>query len=272
MPLIALASLKASPGVTTTALALAAAWPAQRLLLIEADPAGGDLGPWLGLPPSPGLASLATAARRDHDRGETWRHATELGAGVHVIVAPAGAEQAAACLATLDGTEVLGSLVTEPDVVIADCGRLDPGSPSLALAAQATITLLLVRPKVSELSHLAPRISRLTQAGLRLGLVLAPDTGQPPDEPSYGAAEIADTLSLPVYGSLPADPRTVGYLLRNRAELPDARRPPALVRAVAGLATDLSEPAQPPLGSLASKRPDTDPDHLREVTAGDRNG
>ena len=54
MPLIALASVKGSPGVTTTCLALAAAWPARRRLVIEADPAGGDLGPWLGLPRAPG--------------------------------------------------------------------------------------------------------------------------------------------------------------------------------------------------------------------------
>ena len=53
MPLIALASVKGSPGVTTTCLVLAAAWPGQRRLIIEADPAGGDLGPWLGLPPAP---------------------------------------------------------------------------------------------------------------------------------------------------------------------------------------------------------------------------
>ena len=47
MPLIALASVKSSPGVTTTALALASVWrTAPRRLLVEADPSGGDLGLW----------------------------------------------------------------------------------------------------------------------------------------------------------------------------------------------------------------------------------
>jgi hypothetical protein len=64
MPLIALASVKSSPGVTMTALALAAAWPGQRRLLLEADPCGGDLGPWLGLPQRQLLAGLADSARQ----------------------------------------------------------------------------------------------------------------------------------------------------------------------------------------------------------------
>src|SRR6266566_1751510 len=113
MPLIALASVKGSPGVTTTCLALAAAWPGKRRLVIEADPAGGDLGPWLGLPPAPGLTGLAAAAR----------HAGSI----------------------------FASLAAGPETVIADCGRLDPGSPALAVAAQAEVTLLMVRPRVSEL-------------------------------------------------------------------------------------------------------------------------
>src|SRR6266705_1472784 len=180
MPLVALASLKASPGVTITALALATAWPARRRLLLEADPGGGDLGPWLGLPPAPGLVGLAAAARHDHGRGVIWHHAQEIAGGVHVVVAPVGAEQASACLATLAGTAILDPFTREPGVAIADCGRLDPGSPALGLAAQAAVTLLVVRPRVSELSHLAPRIAGLSRAGLRLGLLLAPGTGRVP--------------------------------------------------------------------------------------------
>ena len=44
MTLVALASLKSSPGTTTAALALCQVWPrARRVILIEADPAGGDI-------------------------------------------------------------------------------------------------------------------------------------------------------------------------------------------------------------------------------------
>src|ERR1700733_5524315 len=42
MALIAVAADKGAPGVTTTALSLAAVWP-RPVLLAECDPAGGDL-------------------------------------------------------------------------------------------------------------------------------------------------------------------------------------------------------------------------------------
>ena len=42
MALIVLASDKGSPGVTTTAITLAAVWP-RRALLAELDPSGGDV-------------------------------------------------------------------------------------------------------------------------------------------------------------------------------------------------------------------------------------
>lgn len=267
MPLIALASVKGSPGVTTTCLALAAVWPGERRLLIEADPAGGDLGPRLGLPPAPGLTSLAAAARRDHSPGLAWQHARELPGGLHLVIAPSGAEQASACLAALagNGGRLLGWLASGPQVVIADCGRLDPGSPALAIAACAQVTLLMVRPRVSDLSHLALRADGLSAAGARLALLLAPDTGH--GGGGYPAEEIAATLSIPVQASIPADPRTVAPLaaadgsgLRKIGRLP-------LGRAAATLAATLAHgPSQPPPRPPAAAVPGR---HGAEVTAGD---
>ena len=69
MALIVLASDKGSPGVTTTAITLAAVWP-RRALLAELDPTGGDVALRLrgprGAPLSPevGLISLAVGVRR----------------------------------------------------------------------------------------------------------------------------------------------------------------------------------------------------------------
>jgi len=49
MSLIAFASVKGSPGVTTTVLALASVWPtSQHLIVAELDPAGGDLATRFG--------------------------------------------------------------------------------------------------------------------------------------------------------------------------------------------------------------------------------
>jgi hypothetical protein len=268
--LIALASVKASPGVTTTALALAAAWPAPRRLVIEADPSGGDLGAWLGLSPAPGLASLAAAIRHDASPGAAWRHARAAGGGVSAVVAPAGAEHAAACLAAL-AAPAAGTAWLDPGdqeaVVIADCGRLDPGSPALAVAGRAALTLLLVRPRVSELSHLAERIPGLARAGLRPGLLLAPAAGGGTGEACYPPAEITAALGVPVEGSLPADPRAVTALIRGRGALGPSRRVP-LARAVTGLAAVLAARLAPPAPSPAAL-PRRLPARLAEVTSRD---
>ena len=70
MSLIVLVSPGGSPGVTTTGLALALAWP-RKVVLAECDPAGGAVlaGLWRGQPPacagSAGLVRYALLARQD---------------------------------------------------------------------------------------------------------------------------------------------------------------------------------------------------------------
>lgn len=266
MPLIALASVNGSPGVTMTALALAAASPQQRRLLLEADPAGGDLGPWLDLPPAPGLVGLAAAARHETGGVIVWQHAQEISDGLHAVVAPVGAEQASACLTSLTAAPITAPSDPVP-LVIADCGRLDPGSPALSIARQADLTLLLVRPHLSDLSHLAPRIAGLSRAGLRLGLLLAP-ARRVPAEAVYTAQEITATLDLPVRASIPADPRAVAQLISSRgaAGRPARRRP--LLAAAAGLAAALA--SQPPARPLPGGMTAGDDSSVTEVTAGDQ--
>lgn len=63
--LIGFISAKGSPGVTTTVLALASAWP-RTAIAVDADPAGGDIAAGLGRgawPPRSHLVELATQAR-----------------------------------------------------------------------------------------------------------------------------------------------------------------------------------------------------------------
>jgi hypothetical protein len=269
MPLIALASVKSSPGVTTAALALASAWKTEeRRLLIEADPSGGDLGPWLGLPADSGLAGLAAAVRHGHEAGLAWRHARELVGGTHLITAPAGAEQAAACVTALAAAELPQELAARPEPALADCGRLYPGSPALAVAAAAAVTLLAVRPRVSELAHLEPRIRGLEQAGLRLALLLTADPRRTPGEPSYPAEEIAATLGVPVQATLPGDPRAAEQLCRRAGDPGPARRMP-LLREAAAVAAALDAvledpPDAPPVPARPQDRDET------EVSIGDR--
>ncbi len=135
--LLALGSVKGSPGVSTLALALAACWPPPMTrLLVECDPAGGDLAVRFQLPLSPGLISLAAQARGPANVKLLAEHAQRLPGGLRVLGAPPGTEQARAAVRTLANAG--GIDATDGAVVVVDCGRLDPDSPALPLVRRRT--------------------------------------------------------------------------------------------------------------------------------------
>jgi hypothetical protein len=136
------------------------------------------------------------------------------------------------------------------------------------VAAAAAVTLLVVRPRVSELAHLEPRIRGLEQAGLRLALILAPAGRRPPAEDCYPADEIAAALGVRVQAALPADPRAVEQLARRAGDPGPARRLPLLREAAALAAALNAAPEHPPAApSLPGGPQDRDE---TEVSAGDR--
>ena len=232
MSLVCLCSVHGSPGVTTTALALAGAWPeGRRCLLVEADPFGGVLAARFGLRDTPGLTSLAAASRNGLDGDVVWRHAQQLPGGVPVLVGPPSADQAHAVLRDLVsplGDWCAGS--TEVDV-IADCGRLAPGSSTVVAFQQADGVLLLTRPTPDQLRPAAHRLATLGVAGPRARLLLVGDS-------PYGAAEVASGLSVEVAGVMAWDPRTAGALCGAVGGKVLRRSP--LVRAAVSLAERLA--------------------------------
>lgn len=231
MSLVAMAAAKAAPGVTTSAVALAGVWPAdhgRQVLLAECDPGGGDLAARFGLAAEPGLVSLAAAARRELGAAMVAEHAQTLPGGLRVLLGPAGAEQAVAALSMLaSGAVATLDRLDEIDVV-ADLGRLDPGSPALPLARAASLLLLVVRPRLAELQHLAHLVAWLRQQCRALGLVLV---GSGP----YPADEIAGALGAEVVGALPADRRAAALLASRTAGVAALRRT-SLVRGARSLA------------------------------------
>jgi hypothetical protein len=168
--LIAVAADKGSPGVTTSAIALAAVWP-RPVLLAECDPAGGDLV--FRLPAADrgrldtrrGLLSLAVAARRGMAPGQVWEHVQKVHGGLDVLAGVTSAEQAAG-LQALWGTvgTVLAGL-PEADV-IADCGRIGVDGPFYDLLAQASATLLITGASLGEVIRLRERATAVA-AGLQ---------------------------------------------------------------------------------------------------------
>jgi MinD-like ATPase involved in chromosome partitioning or flagellar assembly len=249
--LIAIGSLKASPGATTTAQALAAMWPAAgagQPLLLEADPAGGDIAARFSLAPAPGLVSLSAAARHEHGADLLYEHALQLPGGLPVLAAPPAEEAArgAVTLLARDGLPLLRAAAAQPDLaLVADVGRLQADSPAWPVAEAADVLLLVVRPVLPELTRVISACeqlgARLAAAGTRLALVTV-GRGPFPTEEIATATGIAVAAALPDDGAAAAmltgrpDPRGTLSRLSGRGQV--AALP--LARAAADLAARLA--------------------------------
>ena len=214
MSLIAVAADKGSPGVTTTTVALGAVWP-RPTVVAECDPAGGDLalrlrasggGP---LKADRGLVSYAASLRRG--AAPLHEHVQQVEGGLQVLVGLETAEQGAGLTGLWPG--VAAGLGREHGVdVMADCGRLGPGSPAVEVLRVADLVLLLTRPTLDAVVHLRHRIAvllpELTSGGR------TPDVGVlvlAPLKHGTAAAEVAAALeqsdvTVPVLGRVVEDP------------------------------------------------------------------
>jgi hypothetical protein len=229
LAIIAVASAKGSPGVTTTCLALALSWP-RAVLLVEADPAGGDVMAGYvraELSGDRGLAYLAVAARRDSLDEELGAQVIDLTPqkptpntppvtrlllpGVTDPVESAGVAPSWPRLA--DFFVALGRRPSrrpgvdqsepEPLDVIVDCGRLISTYPPLTVMASADLVLLAVRSSLRSASSTAPVVATLRRelaAGGgnpdRVGLLVI-EGGE------YRTSDLGRALGAPVVATLP---------------------------------------------------------------------
>lgn len=227
---LVVASAKHSPGASMTALALADAMVAQGLVpvVVEADPAGGDVAARFGLGTDPGLVSLAAAARRDTTAGQLADHAQLLPSGVRVVLGPTSMEQAAAALRALTGA---GTSLWAGQEVIVDVGRFDPSSPALFLASAAGQVVWVTRPTVEGVEHVRSRAAALR--GLCRSVVVL--VGERP----YPAREVAAAVGLPVIGVVADDPRGAAAVATGTR----AARASLLGRSARTVLTGLTTPA-----------------------------
>lgn len=223
MPLLAVTYVKGRPGATTTALGLTAVAPFEvRPVLVECDPAGGDLMRRHGLAAVPSVVDLAAAARNAAGGPEVFTSAAQsIGfrqGEVSVVVAPSGGAQSRAALPELTAA---GRAVLAPRdrLVVADCGRLGAGSPVWPLLRLADVVVVMVRARADELAHLREALGELLDAGTgRLLVLLAPGG-------VYPAAEVADVLTAHVVEELARDPQAVTVV----GPLPHDRRGAAVL-------------------------------------------
>jgi hypothetical protein len=212
---IALASAKGSPGVSTAALALTLSWP-RDVLLIEADPAGGDLmaGYVHGeIAADRGLAHLAVSARR-----ETLND----GLSAQVIDFSLASERTSRLFVPGIGDPAQAPVVDgawpvmiryfaglsspaspQPRDTIVDCGRLAVAYPPMAVLYEADLVLIVVRRSLRSASATLPYLASLRQAIASHGgdpdrvALLAIERGE------YRSSEVTRALGVPIVATLP---------------------------------------------------------------------
>lgn len=161
MSLIVIASAKGAPGASTTALAMAGVWPRQSLLA-ELDPLGSDLVfRQVGrdgdvLDPNRGMSSLAMPARGALSPALVREHTQVLPGEQEVLTGLARPEHG---VGWGEHWDKLGRVLAAPGTtdVIADIGRLNPGSPTTPLLRHASLILLVARTAAEDLAHVRAR-------------------------------------------------------------------------------------------------------------------
>jgi hypothetical protein len=165
MTVLAFASAKGSPGVTTTVLALAASWPAAREpVVIELDPSGGDLAAWLsptgegadGLRETPSTVHLAAASRSGLTAVTLAEHLQRLpGPGeVRCLTGPAASSAASTAASALSTGPLAAHLKAQHGVdALIDLGRLDTTSPAIPVVREIGVVVIVLRPNLPAVAH-----------------------------------------------------------------------------------------------------------------------
>ncbi|MBA3745285.1 hypothetical protein [Sporichthya sp.] len=252
MTVIAMFSDKGSPGVTTLALTLAATWP-RPVTIVECDPAGGDLALRLTdeagrpqLAADSGLLALAAAARRS-TTSALDEHARPVPGlpNLSVVTGLSTPEQGAGIV---ELWPAITAALTGPGPrdVLADLGRLHPGSPAHSVAAAADVLVGVARGDAAGLLRLRERLHNLLEtlpqnAGVtrRVAVVLIVDDRQGTDAVSSMRAVLAQAgIAATVTGYLAHDPGAVQALQQGRTG-PRVERS-LLLRSARSLATELT--------------------------------
>jgi len=238
--LIALGSLSGAPGVTTTALALAAAWPQEadsgvRSVVVEANVWGGDLATRCGAPHTPGLLDVAAAARQPQP-GSLLGAVAELPFGVRAVVAPAGrgaCGEAVRVLAAGSGRRVLTGEAGDLGTVLLDVGRI--GEDVEELLGAADQVMLVTRGCPEALTHVYAHLLSVEEEFRRITLAVVGPCPFPADE-------ITQALGVEHVVFLPWDVKTVAAMRSHRRITlrTSGFRTPPLMAAVHTLARQLS--------------------------------
>ena len=207
MALFTLVSAVGSPGVTSTALALAVSWP-RPVVLVEADPSGSSAilaGYFRGQEDKPGLVDLVTAQRSGVLSEAVGRVAFEIPGTQASVLAGGSSHEQAAGLAKLWEPlfGVLRDVAGSGQDVLVDGGRLGLEGWPRPFVAHSDMTVLVSRstlPALVGARSWAATLAADVIPGHEAQIALVGE-GMP-----YKPREVSRALGLPVVGSLEWDP------------------------------------------------------------------
>jgi len=213
MAVLTLCSASGSPGVTTTAVAMALNWP-RPVLLLEADPTGGS-----------GILAGFLRGTQEYDTGLIELALSPLGVAeaLRDVVRPlapnvsfiAGLRSHTQVGALRTVWEPLSAALADLDAsgqdVIVDAGRLGLLGSPLPLLENADLTLLMTRTTLPALAAARSwaETARDPATGWRHPGVMLVGEGRP-----YRATEVTKVLGLPVITDLPDQPEAAAVYHR----------------------------------------------------------
>lgn len=199
----------AGEACTTTAVALASAWPvSQDAIIVEADPTGGDLAAWFDMPVAPSLSTVVTRVL-DGAWPDVERLTRLADSGLRLIPAPSRSGEAAQAVNEASRSLVPTLAALRSPVTIADTGRLQ-GSPAMhPFVGSAAVTIAVHRQSPQSSRAAAVRLQRFADqleafASTPSTLIVAVVGATPFD---YGEIEkfLGDSLAVCSIVGLPVD-------------------------------------------------------------------
>ncbi|HEV8064161.1 MAG TPA: hypothetical protein VGP46_04985 [Acidimicrobiales bacterium] len=221
MTLVTISTIKGAPGCTTLALLLAKSigdsglspLAGSSVLLLECDPAGGDVGPRLDLPGVPGLASLALVARHGFEAEAVGDHTQSSPRlpGADLLLGVAGPEQGIALEWMF---QPLALMVAEDRRwVIADLGRLSLREGyNDEFRSRASVNLLVTADRVASLLQVRAAVEACRRRDVDVHLVLSGERLHP-------IPHVERTTGAGVLGTLRNDPAAIAHLLGRSSRL-----------------------------------------------------
>ena len=199
MTVVTFGSVKGAPGVTTLACLVGATWPEQRrVMVVEADPGGGDLAARFQLSSRDGWPSFNASARRTGADITFEPHLQRLPGGLDVLVGTRGVESDDV---TTSMKALLSCAATRPDGawdVLVDLGRLSPGA-SIGWLEHSDHLVICTRSDAASLVQVREKAQPAVERCLGRVWLAVVGGG------SYSGSEIEEFTGLSVIGQYPFD-------------------------------------------------------------------